>query len=131
MTAQHRLRTCIDPHVGNFLKRLVRVRASRILMTSRLFPSELQTVTGKALPGCAAVFLKGLEPEDAAALWREMGVSGSDDELTRLFATFDYYPLLIRALRRRSRGSAAPRGISTRGNGRIAISIPTPCPWFR
>jgi tetratricopeptide (TPR) repeat protein len=98
MTAQHRLRTCIDPHVGNFLKRLARVRASRILITSRLYPSELQTVTGQALPGCSAVFLKGLEPEDAIALWREMGVSGAEDELNQLFSTFDYYPLLIRAL---------------------------------
>jgi tetratricopeptide (TPR) repeat protein len=98
MTAQHRLRTCIDPHVGNFLKRLTKVRASRILITSRLYPSELQTVTGQALPGGTAVFLKGLESEDAIALWREMGVSGADDELDRLFSTFAYYPLLVRAL---------------------------------
>ena len=98
LTAQNRLRTCIDPHVGNFFKRLAKVRAARILITSRLYPSELQTVTGRALPGCKAVFLEGLEPDDAILLWREMGVSGTDDELKRLFSTFGYYPLLIRAL---------------------------------
>ena len=98
MTAQRRLRTCIDPHVGNFLKRLAKVRASRILITTRLYPSELQTVTGQALPGCAAVVLKGMDPEDAISLWRAMGVSGTGEQLKRLFSAFDYYPLLIRAL---------------------------------
>ncbi|MEM7427491.1 MAG: DUF4062 domain-containing protein [Pseudomonadota bacterium] len=98
MTSQHRLRTCIDPHVGNFLRRLTQVRSSRVLMTTRLFPSELQTDTGGARPGCEALMLTGLESEDAVALWREMGVSGEVEELQKLFATFDNYPLLVRAL---------------------------------
>lgn len=98
MVSQHRLRKTIDPHVGGFLRKLSRIQASRILITTRLYPSELQTVTGRELPGCAAVFLRGLEPEDALALWRGMGVSGSDEELAELFARFDHYPLLIRAL---------------------------------
>ncbi|HEU4560239.1 MAG TPA: DUF4062 domain-containing protein [Longimicrobium sp.] len=98
IVGQHRLRKTIDPHVGNFLRKLARISGSRILMTSRLYPSDLQTVTGHELPGCAAEFLRGLKPEDAQALWRAMGVSGTDEELRDLFATFDHYPLLIRAL---------------------------------
>jgi tetratricopeptide (TPR) repeat protein len=58
----------------------------------------LQTVTGYELPGTAAWFLRGMESDDALALWRAMGVSGSDAELAKLFATIDHYPLLIRAL---------------------------------
>lgn len=95
---QHRLRKTIDPGVGNFFRKLSRVQASRVLVTTRLYPSELQTDTGREIPGTAAVHLHGLEPEDALALWRGMGVSGSDAELDALFATFEYYPLLIRAL---------------------------------
>ncbi len=98
MVAQHRLRNTIDPHAGVFLRKLASVRASRILVTTRLFPSALQTVTGQAMPGSEAVFLRGLTPSDALALWREMGVGGGEEELEGLFAKFDHYPLLIRAL---------------------------------
>jgi tetratricopeptide (TPR) repeat protein len=98
MVGQHRLRKTIDPHVGNFLRKLSQIQASRVLITTRLYPTVLQTDTGHALPGCAAEFLQGLEPADALALWRGMGVSDSDDGLAALFATFEHYPLLIRAL---------------------------------
>lgn len=95
---QHRLRTSIDPRVGNFLRKLVGIRTGRVLVTTRLFPSELQTVTGHELPGVEAWFLTGLEPDDAVMLWRELGVSGDDAQLRALFARIDHYPLLIRAL---------------------------------
>jgi tetratricopeptide (TPR) repeat protein len=98
IVGQHRLRKTIDPNVGNFFRKICRIQASRVLMTTRLYPSELQTVTGRELPGAAAVFLRGLQPDDALTLWHGMGVSGSDDELLALFGTFEYYPLLIRAL---------------------------------
>jgi tetratricopeptide (TPR) repeat protein len=98
LTAQQRLRKAIDPHVDNFLRKLAGARAARILMTTRLYPFGLQTVTGHEIPGAAAVFLKGLKTADALALWRAMNVSGSDTELSRMFAIFDNYPLLIRAL---------------------------------
>jgi tetratricopeptide (TPR) repeat protein len=93
-----RLRKTIDPRVGEFLRRLTRVRNSRILATTRLFPSDLQTATGAVVRGCDAWFLRGLAPRDALALWRAMGVSGADRALDRVFATVEYYPLLIRAL---------------------------------
>lgn len=95
---RHRLRQTIDPRTGDFLRKLTRVRASRILVTTRLLPSQLQTVTGYPLPGSATEVLAGMHPEDALALWRAMGVSGDDAEAERLFASIGYYPLLIRAL---------------------------------
>ena len=95
---QHRLRKTIDPRVGTFLRKLAHVRAARILVTTRLYPSELQTETGHEIPGTAAWFLRGMTPEDALSLWRAMRVSGTDAELAKLFATIDHYPLLIRAL---------------------------------
>jgi tetratricopeptide (TPR) repeat protein len=96
--ARHRLRKTIDPRVGDFLRKLAQVRAARVLVTTRLYPSELQTVTGHELPGTAAWFLRGLDRTDALTLWRAMKVSGTDAELAKLFATIEHYPLLIRAL---------------------------------
>ncbi|MBN1967323.1 MAG: DUF4062 domain-containing protein [Anaerolineae bacterium] len=95
---QHRLRLTADPRAGRFLQRLARVNASRTLASTRLYPAELQIVTGGPYPGCLAYFLHGLTDDDAVNLWREFGVSGTREELLRLFHTFENYPLLIRAL---------------------------------
>jgi hypothetical protein len=62
-SGRHRLRQTIDPRAGEFLRKLTRVRASRVLVTTRLLPSELQTVTGNELPGSAVEFLSGMRVE--------------------------------------------------------------------
>jgi len=95
---KHRLRLTADPRAGHFLRRLARVHASRILITTRLYPADLQTRTAAPVPSCVAKFLTGLEPDDALNLWREFGVSGSSEQLLSLFESFGNYPLLIRAL---------------------------------
>lgn len=95
---QHKLRKAADPRVGSFLKRLAMVQKSRILISTRLYPTELQMDTGHPLPSCAAIFLTGLADADALDLWRAMGVSGSRAALLLLFKSFENYPLLIRAL---------------------------------
>ncbi|HRI60892.1 MAG TPA: DUF4062 domain-containing protein, partial [Saprospiraceae bacterium] len=83
-TGEHRLRKTADPRAGNFLRKLSRVGASRILVSTRLYPFDLQMLTGDPMPGCTAVFLKGLSDEDALELWRSFGVSGARDELLPL-----------------------------------------------
>ncbi len=96
--ARHHLRACTDPRAGRFLQRLTRLRTSRILVSSRLYPAEIQTRTGSPLAGSTVVFQQGLEPADALALWRELGVRGARDELLPLFESFGYHPLLLQAL---------------------------------
>jgi hypothetical protein len=95
---QHLLRKTADPRAGNFLRKLASVKASRILVSTRLYPADLQTVTGGTLPGSFAYFLLGLDDDSALELWRALGVSGSRDTLLPMFQRFDNYPLLIRAL---------------------------------
>jgi tetratricopeptide (TPR) repeat protein len=97
-TGQSQLRITVDPRTGVFLRRLAGLPASRVLITSRLFPIDLQTVTTQPVPGAHAYFLGGLTDTDAVTLWRSWGITGSRAELIELFATFDNYPLLIRAL---------------------------------
>jgi tetratricopeptide (TPR) repeat protein len=95
---QHILRKTTDPRAGNFLRKLARVRASRILVSTRLYPADLQTVTGFPAPGCFALFLHGLNDDDALNLWRALGVTSSREELLQLFHSFESHPLLIQAL---------------------------------
>jgi tetratricopeptide (TPR) repeat protein len=97
-TGEHRLRKTADPRAGAFLRKLSNVRASRILVSTRLYPADLQIVTGEPLSSCAAIFLKGLADDDALELWRTFGASGARDSLLPLFQRADNHPLLIQAL---------------------------------
>ncbi|MBN1402344.1 MAG: DUF4062 domain-containing protein, partial [Anaerolineae bacterium] len=97
-TGQGRLRRTADPRAGAFLRKLARVSRSRVLVSTRLYPADLQAVNGAPWPGCAARFLPGLSDDDALALWRAFGVKGSRDALLPLFRTCESHPLLIQAL---------------------------------
>jgi hypothetical protein len=95
---QHRLRQTTDPRGGTFLQMLAQVAKSRILITTRLYPSALQRQTGDPRPGCFAYFLRGLREEDALNLWRALNVSGSRAELVPIFRSVESHPLLLQAL---------------------------------
>lgn len=97
-TGEHRLRKTADPRAGSFLRKLSNVRASRILVSTRLYPADLQSMTGNPLPGCFAAFLPGLTDDDALDLWRAFGATGARDSLLPLFQRADNHPLLIQAL---------------------------------
>jgi tetratricopeptide (TPR) repeat protein len=99
--AKHRMRQCTDPRAGRFLRRLAQVRASRVLISTRLYPAELQTDTALPRPGCQPLFLGGLNDDDALALWRAFvgGVrSGTSEQLLPVVRAFDNSPLLLRVL---------------------------------
>jgi len=96
--AERRLRQTIDPRAGRFLRTLAAVRASRVLITTRLFPAVLEGPSDLPVYGVSRGDLPGLSDDDALALWRSFEVSGSGDEMLRLFGTFGNHPLLIQAL---------------------------------
>jgi tetratricopeptide (TPR) repeat protein len=95
---QHRLRQTTDPRAGAFLRKLAQVSGSRVLISSRLYPSDLQLPTLNPNPGCFALFLKGLTDDDAVGLWRGLGASGARAELLPIFRSVESHPLLIQAL---------------------------------
>jgi tetratricopeptide (TPR) repeat protein len=97
-TGEHRLRKTADPRAGSFLRKLSNVRASRILVSTRLYPADLQMLTGEPLGSCVADFLPGLADDDALELWRTFGATGARDSLLPLFRQADNHPLLIQAL---------------------------------
>jgi tetratricopeptide (TPR) repeat protein len=92
------LRKTADPRVGSFLKRLAQVKKSRVLVSSRLYPAELETAGGDSIPGIFKTRLEGLTDDDAVELCRTFGVRASRDELLPVFDTFAKHPLLIQAL---------------------------------
>jgi len=95
-----RLRLCSSDRASLFLKRMAVVKRSKILLTSRLIPAELETVTGRPAPGSYHFQLGGLTVDDALQLWREIGVSGTEEEIADLARSIDCHPLLLQALAR-------------------------------
>jgi tetratricopeptide (TPR) repeat protein len=98
---QHLLRKTADPRAGSFLRKLTMVRAARILVSTRLYPADLQNnVNGESLGNSFALFLPGLTEDDALELWRAFGVTGARDTLLPLFQRVDRHPLLLQSLAR-------------------------------
>lgn len=95
----HKLRKTADPRAGQFLRKLAAEGSqTRVLVTTRLYPADLELRWDKPLAGCARLDLKGLTDDDAVNLWRGQDVTGTRDMLVGLFNQFDNYPLLITAL---------------------------------
>lgn len=95
---QKNLRKTADPRVGRFLKQLAQGKNSRILISTRLYPAELEIEGGDATPGSFRRDIEGLTDEDAVELWRALNVRGSRDLLRPVFDTFGRHPLFIQAL---------------------------------
>jgi tetratricopeptide (TPR) repeat protein len=98
LTSEYRLRKTADPRAGAFLRKLSGMRAARILVSTRLYPADLQKETGEPMPGSDVSFLPRLTEDDALKLWRAFGVTGARDSLLSLFKRAGNHPLLIQAL---------------------------------
>jgi hypothetical protein len=98
VTGQYRLRKTANLRTGSFLRKLATTRSARILISTRLYPADLQMDTGSERFGCEAIFLHGLSDDDALNMWRAFGISGSRETLLPVFHTFENHPLLIQAL---------------------------------
>ena len=97
-TSERLLRKTADPRAGSFIRKLSKIKASKILVTTRLYPAELQSVTGETLDGCEALYLHGLADHDALELWHAIGVRGSHENLLPLFNRVENHPLVIQSL---------------------------------
>jgi tetratricopeptide (TPR) repeat protein len=109
-------RACIDPHAGLFLQWAASLRLhGRVLLTSRLFPRELD-----GLPGCYHAELTALEPEDAVTFLHAQGVKkGTRAEIQAACAPYGYHPLALRLL-----AGVIARDKRTPGDVRAAARYP-------
>jgi len=85
---------CVDPIAGSFLQACCQAATrSRVLMTTRLFPKELNS-----LAGCRREELKGFQPDDAVAFFHAHGIKGARHEIEAACAPYEYHPLALRLL---------------------------------
>jgi hypothetical protein len=91
-------RNALDTRVGDFLRSLTTIGQSKILISSRIFPADLEGDTSHPVPGVISYELTGLNVVEAGELWRSLGVRGTKAALSRLFDSIQGYPLLVRAM---------------------------------
>jgi len=86
-------RACISPSAATFLQQIAAPMSSRVLITSRLLPKELA-----GLDGCQHEPLRGLQPDDAVAFFRQAGVRGTTAEIRAACEPYNYHSLCLRLL---------------------------------
>ena len=87
-------RACGSPHAARFLRAAATLPLlSRILVTSRLFPRELDE-----LAGCDRHDLERLDPDDAVAFFQAQGIRGTRAEIMAACAPYGYHALALRLL---------------------------------
>jgi hypothetical protein len=91
-----------DPRDGAFIRKLARVQATRLLITSRLAPADLESnATSSALPYVNFTELTGFREKDAIELWTSIVPHASVSKaLRRVFQDCGYHPLVISVLAR-------------------------------
>ncbi|NIM12217.1 MAG: DUF4062 domain-containing protein [Candidatus Aminicenantes bacterium] len=89
-----RQREPVHPLAARFLQHLASTGSlSRILITTRLFPTPLEE-----LSGVKHIFLKGLSEVDAVRFLRSEGVKGTRAELEQAGNVYDFHPLMLKLL---------------------------------
>jgi hypothetical protein len=96
---ERHLRSCTDPRHGEILRQLTTCAPTRVLISTRLCPHDLEDRnTGDRIPGVTHLHLNGLAPDDALALLRHHGVKGNARKLKDFMAQFGYHSLLLGVL---------------------------------
>ncbi|MCH7922292.1 MAG: tetratricopeptide repeat protein [Nitrospinae bacterium] len=83
-------RDTIDPAVARFLRDVAGQASSRLLLTSRLYPRDLED-----LAGAKKKELTGLGEDDAAAYLQARGIRGTRAELVSAATQYDFHPLSL------------------------------------
>ena len=88
----------VDPHAGDFLEAMAAShQQGRVLLTSRLFPKELQG-PDSPLAGCRREDLHDLDAEDAVTFFQSEGIQGTRAEISAAIAPYGRHPLSLRLL---------------------------------
>ena len=76
------LRECTDPRDGELLQQLLHGSPSKIILSTRLFPSTLQDRAGiRPIPGVAHHKLNGLSRPDTLDFFRHAGIKGNEQAM--------------------------------------------------
>jgi tetratricopeptide (TPR) repeat protein len=89
-------RECTNPKDGEALRHLIACGRSKVLVSTRLMPKELEAADGEPLFGVRHLTLAGLSEPDTLALARVAGVRGDGGAFVRFATEFDRHALLVR-----------------------------------
>ncbi len=93
------LRSCIDPRHGEILQALAACAPSKILVSTRLKPHDLEDKQRNLLQGIAHHLLRGIyPPEEALGLLRHLGVRGDEAAIMRFTQQFDNHALILNVI---------------------------------
>jgi tetratricopeptide (TPR) repeat protein len=95
MQKDNQLRSCIDPRHANLLKILSECYPSKVLISTRLMPSDLQDTTGAVLRGIEHHNLTGLLDVDVFHMIEHYGVHGEPKTLNAYAKLIDNHSLLV------------------------------------
>ncbi|HUT37573.1 MAG TPA: toll/interleukin-1 receptor domain-containing protein [Planctomycetota bacterium] len=93
-------RDCISPHAEVFLRGIESLpdMQGKVLLTTRLRPTPVETRDGILLHGCREEELTQLQPADAVEFFRAQGIRGTHTEIEEACAPYGYHPLSLRLL---------------------------------
>lgn len=87
-------RTCTERYSADFLRQMVALPPkSRLLLTSRLFPRELD-----GMAGCRREELNHLDCNDAVNFFRAHEIEGTRAQIQEACEPYEYHPLALRLL---------------------------------
>ncbi len=86
--------SCVERYAAKFLEDVANIpMSSRVLLTSRLLPQELND-----LAGCHSYTLESLDPNDAVGFFQAQGIKGTPERIKEVCEPYGYYPLALRLL---------------------------------
>ncbi|HEY0171635.1 MAG TPA: TIR domain-containing protein [Pyrinomonadaceae bacterium] len=93
-------RSCVDPTASRLLRDIAAgATRAKLLLTTRLMPSDLEDRAGDPLAGVLNRELKEMSREDALAFMDAQGVKkGTPAEIATACAAYGYHPLSLRLL---------------------------------
>lgn len=93
--AKRKAQECIQPADSNLVRGFSEATRSKILISSRLMPSPLTDTSGANVSGVLNRVLDGLDPQDAEAMLRSMGIEGDSERIqSYLEKNFGCHPLI-------------------------------------
>ena len=92
------LRSCTDPRHGEVLLALASCAPSKILVSTRLIPHDLEDKQRRLLPGIAHQLLRGIYPQEALDLLHYLGVRGEAEAILRFTQQFDNHALILNVI---------------------------------
>lgn len=97
--AKRDFRACTDRYAAEFLKRVLTPNLkSFILITSQLFPKELEGIDHFPVSFCIHEELEDLTSDEAVKFFNAQGVRGSPDRIEAICSTYGNHSLTLRLL---------------------------------